>query len=351
MKNKIIYVALLLFIVISCKKENKTTVSEIQMDSNFVKYNPEVIKNFSHKNFEKTDAFLIQDLQLIIAEPKEGQKYFARHLVALIKENKIVLEAQGTDDLFIYEPHFFISKDKKQVIICVRMAYEYGLGMDVFLIENNTIKNIGTIDVDTASDGGPSIVDVTKIIKNKDQIEFSFKADSLDLGPGWADLIVPNKVKYIYKNNKLEFVSSDPKIKFPKAETLKSATNIQSDAENQFNIYISKKMKKEEQFIDTQETYLGDLTGDGLEDVIIFYTTAANGSNTVTDYKTSLFVNENGKMKQYPGFEGGTFTVKGISNNKINIIRYNYADDDELGKPSIEISRTLSLTDDKKFVE
>ena len=139
MKNKIVQIIILLFVIISCKKETSKTIQEINMDGNFVKYNPEIINNFRHKNFQKSDAFLIQDLQVMIARNKENQSYFAPHLVALNKQNKIIFEAEGTDDLFQYNPHFFISKDKKQVIICIQMAYEYNIGMDIFLIENNTI--------------------------------------------------------------------------------------------------------------------------------------------------------------------------------------------------------------------
>ncbi len=342
-----------LIITLSCKKENTNTVTATPNGGNFTKYDPETNKNFSFQNFEETESFTIGDLKLFVAKNKENQKYITPHLVAVNKQNEIVFEGIGSEDLFQYNPSFFISKDKKQTIICFQMAYEYNCGMDVFLIENNTVKSIGIIDADL-NDESKSIVEVTKIIKSNNQIEFSFEADSLVLNPGTSDLIVPNKVKYIYRNNKLVFVSNDSKIKFPETEKKIPAKNIKADPENQFKTYISKKLKSENTSIDLQETYVGDLTDDTLDDVIVFYSTANEGSNIASQFRIALFVNENGKMKQYPDFAPDYhFSVKNINNNIINIIKYDFAATDELGygDRSVEIPLKIIVLNNKSYSE
>ena len=79
----------------------------------------------------------------------------------------------------------------------------------MFILENNTIKYIGTLDIEGYNPEQDDDQVLTKIVEIKEKgnrLEFSFKSDQLILNPGTDDRIIDNHhLKYIYKNNTLYF--------------------------------------------------------------------------------------------------------------------------------------------------
>jgi hypothetical protein len=105
--------------------------------------------------------------------------------------------------------------------------------------------------------------------------------------------------------------------------------------------------------LENSETFIGDLTGDGLQDVIIWYVTYPEDSpfSPVTE-RMRVYVNEKNSLKQYSDFEPQyMFSVKSISNNEINIIKYDYEDTDEPRNPSFSIQKKIKLSKSNNFLE
>ncbi len=335
-----------LFMLICCKKETPQSATILIVDGNFEKHYPEKINNFAFKKFDIFEAFKIDKLIIFVGN---------KHLVCLNENQKIVFESKSMEDIFQYRPNFYISKDKKQVIILGAMAFEYNVGMEIFSIENNKIKQLGTLDLETNNEA-VSIAEVTKITKKNKQIEFSFDADSLVLSPGGEDKVIANKIKYIYKNNKLSLISDSSIVVIPstqKADKPKTNEELQAEVEKIFDASIGKKLKNVAQELDTRETHIADLTGDGLNDAVIWYVAFPEGSpfSPVTN-RLALFINENNVLKQYADFEPAyMFTVKSLNNNIINITKYDFAEGDDPRNPSIEIPVTLKLNGKNEFVE
>lgn len=66
------------------------------------------------------------------------------------------------------------------------MAFEYFFGGEAFLLENNKIRYIGNLDIES-DDMEKSLTDIINIEEANNDIIFSFKSDSLLLKPGSDD--------------------------------------------------------------------------------------------------------------------------------------------------------------------
>lgn len=83
------------------------------------------------------------------------------------------------------------------------MAFEYFFGGEAFLLENNKIRYIGNLDIES-DDMDKSLTDIISIEELKNDIIFSFKSDSLLLKLGSEDILISNNnTRYIYNNSKL----------------------------------------------------------------------------------------------------------------------------------------------------
>ncbi|MGD1318325.1 hypothetical protein [Chryseobacterium sp. 2R14A] len=83
------------------------------------------------------------------------------------------------------------------------MAFEYFFGGEAFLLENNKVRYIGNLDIES-DDMEKSLTDIINIEEANNDIIFSFKSDSLLLKPGSDDILIPNNnVRYIYNNSQL----------------------------------------------------------------------------------------------------------------------------------------------------
>lgn len=112
-----------------------------------------------------------------------------------------------------------------------------------------------------------------------------------------------------------------------------------------FDEYSPKIEASKDAAIGSSEAYTGDLNHDGLEDVIVFFVLSPKeGGNALMGQGIAVYVNEGTDMKVIAGFEPDyIFRVEGINNNKIHIVRLDYAENDNPGWPSIETHKYLIL--------
>ncbi|WP_326983805.1 hypothetical protein VUJ46_04485 [Chryseobacterium sp. MYb264] len=217
--------SLSLLSLIYCKKEHKnesflsSKVEKIGKDSlishNSIKYfrfQPDTISNINIDGFETSDSFSYQGNKFITGyyRPIEGEianpdteNDYGKRLLVMNDKNEIIFKGIGSGDTFQYQPKFYRNDSNNKVVIICQMAFEYFFGGEAFLLENNKIKHIGNLDIESDK-MEKKLTDIIKIDELKNDIIFSFKSDSLLLSPGSDDILIPNhNVRYIYSHSKL----------------------------------------------------------------------------------------------------------------------------------------------------
>lgn len=182
----------------------------------YLEYYPRKLQNLQIPKFSVEQAFQVNTVKVVSGydEPVAGQialpdneKDWGDRLLLLDQNNTLLYRSQGVGDPYLYEPHFYISPQSNKTIIICQLAFEYPFGGEVFILENRTMKYIGTLDLEGYNPEQGDDKVLTKIIEIKEKgnrIEFTFKSDKLTLNPGANDIIIENNnVKYIYENNLL----------------------------------------------------------------------------------------------------------------------------------------------------
>ena len=128
--------------------------------------------------------------------------------------------------------------------------------------------------------------------------------------------------------------------------TLSDAITI---AENKFSKYLPKIEKSHEGIIDTKETFTGDFTNDGIEDIAIAFTIVpSDGGNAILAQGISFYSNIGNNVKVIAGFDPGyLFSVDRIFNNKVYITKHIYMPNDPHCCPSISRKIELSIMSNK----
>ena len=121
-------------------------------------------------------------------------------------------------------------------------------------------------------------------------------------------------------------------------------------AEKQFEKYAPKILADQEAVLDVTESYTGDFTGDGIDDVAIYFSLASYGGNAIIGQGLALYQNKGSSVEVIAGFEPDyLFSIDKIANGKIYIQKIAYADTDGRCCPSIKTAHTLTISGNKVF--
>lgn len=122
-------------------------------------------------------------------------------------------------------------------------------------------------------------------------------------------------------------------------------------AQEQFSNYLPNILKTHDAILDLQEPYTGDFTGDGIEDVAIYFSLAPkNGGNAIVGQGLSLYQNTGKTVKVIAGYEPDyLFGFDKISNGKIYVEKLEYADTDGRCCPSIKTAHILTISGGKAY--
>ncbi|MEN2401037.1 hypothetical protein GKZ90_0014720 [Flavobacterium sp. MC2016-06] len=117
-------------------------------------------------------------------------------------------------------------------------------------------------------------------------------------------------------------------------------------AEKQFRKYLPKILKSHEAILDIQESYTGDFTGDGIEDVAIYFSLASNqGGNAIVGQGLTLYQNDGFVVNVIAGYEPDyLFEFDKINNGKIYVEKLEYTENDGRCCPSIKTEHTLTIS-------
>lgn len=122
-------------------------------------------------------------------------------------------------------------------------------------------------------------------------------------------------------------------------------------AEKKFEKHLPKILQVHDAAIDLQEASTGDFTGDGLEDVAIYFSLSPKGGgNALVGQGLALYKNTGYGVEILAGYEPDyLFSFEKISEGKIHVNQLKYADGDGRCCPSIQTKHTLTITGNKVY--
>jgi len=155
------------------------------------------------------------------------------------------------------------------------------------------------------------------------------------------------------KEKELELKEKELSLKEGKTTFSLTTRDAVKLAEKQFENYLPKILKSHEAILDGQESFTGDFTGDGVEDIVIYFILAPNsGGNAIVGQGLSLYQNTGNEVKVVAGFDPNyLFSFNRISNGSINIEKLEYDEDDGRCCPSIKTNIKLKLIGNKIYEE
>ncbi|MFY0713754.1 hypothetical protein J1D01_08775 [Seonamhaeicola sp. NFXS20] len=178
----------------------------------FSEYHPEKLEGIHIDRFDVDHAYQLEAFKIAAGnyKPEDGRTVapdtetdWGDRLLMLDASNKTVYQSKGVGDLYLFEPHFYKSSASDKVIIICQMAFEYPFGGEAFILENGTLKQIGTLDME-GGDEEKYLTEIVEINEIDDTIIFALKSDEVILKPGSEDTLKTNKnVIYVYQNNEL----------------------------------------------------------------------------------------------------------------------------------------------------
>lgn len=174
------------------------------------------------------------------------------------------------------------------------------------------------------------------------QINLSIKEDILDYN---------NRIKL---KNKESVLRESEKNNKENTKTLKKSISINIAiklAEKQFSDYLPKILKSHDAILDLQQSFIGDFTGDGVKDVVIYFSLAPKGGgNTIVGQGLVLYKNNGFEVKVFAGYEPNyMFVFDKIYNGKIYVQKLKYAKNDGHCCPSIRTEHILTILGSKVY--
>ncbi|MBA5793803.1 hypothetical protein H1R17_07160 [Flavobacterium sp. xlx-214] len=103
--------------------------------------------------------------------------------------------------------------------------------------------------------------------------------------------------------------------------------------------------------IDLQVSHTGDFTGDGVEDVAVYFNLVPkDGGNAILSQGLTLYKNIGNDVKVIAGYEPDyLFAFDTIKNGKIHVTMLEYAEDDGHCCPSIKTPHILTIKGSKAY--
>ena len=122
----------------------------------------------------------------------------------------IIFSKMGQVDSYIFRPTFFETNNSTDpIIIFIESGSEYSWGNTVFRIKNNSVEELGEIDVsnyDTLDNNSGNIAPLTLIKSEGDTILFKFSSNKILYNPGGQKEKIYDGLSlwYVYSKGQLE---------------------------------------------------------------------------------------------------------------------------------------------------
>jgi len=128
-----------------------------------------------------------------------------------------------------------------------------------------------------------------------------------------------------------------------------SAKEAVAAAEKKFNGRLPGILKSHDGVLDVMESHAGDFTGNGMDDVAIYFALSpSGGGNAMVGQGLALYENTGSDVKALAGFEPDyLFVFDTIVDGKIQVEQLEYAEGDGHCCPSIRTSHVLTISGNK----
>lgn len=122
-------------------------------------------------------------------------------------------------------------------------------------------------------------------------------------------------------------------------------------AESQFKKYLPKILASHDAALDLQQYYTGDFTGDGIEDVAVYFCLVPkDGGNAIVAQGLTLYQNSGYDVKVIAGYEPDTlFQFDKITGGHIQVELLEYAENDGHCCPSIRTPHTVTISGSRAY--
>ena len=191
-------------------KYDETNVEYIS----YAEYHSPKTENLQIDNLHIEHAYQLGDFKIVAGHykpvdgeivPLDTEKDWGDRLLMLDASNNIVYKSKGFGDVYHFEPHIFKSDASDKTIIICQLAYEYPFGGEAFILENKTLKHLGTLDIEPYDENLDTyLTDVVEINEIEGNIVFTLKSEEVVLKPGSEDEVKTNKnAIYVFQDNAL----------------------------------------------------------------------------------------------------------------------------------------------------
>ena len=191
-------------------KYDETNVEYIS----YAEYHSPKTENLQIDNLHIEHAYQLGDFKIVAGHykpvdgeivPLDTEKDWGDRLLMLDASNNIVYKSKGFGDVYHFEPHIFKSDASDKTIIICQLAYEYPFGGEAFILENKTLKHLGTLDIEPYDENLDTyLTDVVEINEIEGNIVFTLKSEEVVLKPGSEVEVKTNKnAIYVFQDNAL----------------------------------------------------------------------------------------------------------------------------------------------------
>ncbi len=145
----------------------------------------------------------ITDCGMFIAE--DSINGWGPRLYAFNAQKEQLYQSRRMGEVYLFKPHFYRNNTNEKILIVCRVAMEYDLGGEVFLLENGEINYVGEIPI-SGPDMEINLIDILEIHEVADELIFTFTSDSVfHSSPEVAEEIISSKgLSYRYKKGRFE---------------------------------------------------------------------------------------------------------------------------------------------------
>lgn len=164
----------------------------------------EILASYQLKNLKIAEGYYKPVDGIMVAPDTERDQ--GRRLLILNNKNEIISKSKGVGEVYLNQPYFYKNNANDNILIVCQLAYEYYFGAEAYLLQNDRLKYIGNIDIESKN-MEISLIEILRINENKKIITFSFDSDSILLKPGDKDELVRNnnlRYEYDYKTFRLK---------------------------------------------------------------------------------------------------------------------------------------------------
>ncbi|GAA4134811.1 hypothetical protein GCM10022250_29660 [Flavobacterium chungbukense] len=122
-------------------------------------------------------------------------------------------------------------------------------------------------------------------------------------------------------------------------------------AEKKFQKYLPKILASHDAVLDLQQSYTGDFTGDGIEDVAIYFSLApSGGGNALVGQGLTLYQNSGYDVKVIAGYEPEKlFEFDKITGGRIHVQELEYTETDGRCCPSIKTPHIITISGSRAY--